>query len=151
MAKRHEVRELGMKLLFLWESTGGNDAEMARQLTHDESEDPVMRQAALDLAGGAWEQRQAADRWVERLAPKWPSHRQPPVDRAILRLGVYELISTPTPPKVVIDEAIEMAKHFSTAHSPAFINGVLDAILKEHQALTSTAPKPDETIDQPQA
>lgn len=125
-----------MKLLFLWESTGSNDAEMARQLTHDESEDPVMRQAALDLAGGAWEQRQAADRWVERMAPKWPSHRQPPVDRAILRLAVYELINTPTPPKVVIDEAIEMAKQFSTSHSAAFINGVLDAILKEHQAIT---------------
>jgi N utilization substance protein B len=151
MAKRHAVREMSMKLLYLWETTGSNDPEMARQLTHDESEDPMTRQTALDLASGAWEQRLATDRWVERMAPKWPSHRQPPIDRAILRLAVYELINTPTPPKVVLDEAIEMAKAFSTSHSSAFINGVLDAILKEHQAITSADAKTGETPDQPQA
>ena len=74
---------------------------------------------------------EAIDAWVERLAPQWPPRRQPGVDRSILRLAVWELTSTDTPPKVVIDEAIELAKTFSTENSPAFVNGVLDAVLKE--------------------
>jgi len=57
------------------------------------------------------------------------------VDRNLLRLAVWELTNTDTPPKVVIDEAIELAKEFSTEQSPAFINGVLDAVLKERQGL----------------
>ncbi|MGH7179274.1 MAG: transcription antitermination factor NusB, partial [Tepidisphaeraceae bacterium] len=52
----------------------------------------------------------------------------------ILRLAVYELTSGAVPPKVAIDEAIELAKTYSTENSPAFVNGVLDAVLKEHQA-----------------
>jgi N utilization substance protein B len=63
------------------------------------------------------------------------------VDRSILRLAVWELTSGQTPPKVVIDEAIELAKSFSTEQSPAFVNGVLDAVLKEVNALTSAQPR----------
>jgi hypothetical protein len=62
--------------------------------------------------------RQTADEWAARLAPQWPTNRQPAVDRAILRLAIWELTNTDTPPKVVIDEAIELAKHFSTATRP---------------------------------
>ena len=80
-----------------------------------------------------WEQRETIDPWIERLAPQWPPRRQPLVDRNLIRLAVWELTNTQTPPKVVIDEAIELAKQFSTEHSPAFVNGVLDAVLKEHQ------------------
>ena len=54
----------------------------------------------------------------------------------MIRLAVWELTNADTPPKVVLDEAIELAKKFSTEQSPAFINGVLDAVLKEHQGLT---------------
>ena len=56
--------------------------------------------------------------------------------RGILRLAVWELTSAGTPPKVVIDEAIELAKHFSTEQSAAFVNGVLDAVLRENRTLT---------------
>ncbi len=72
---------------------------------------------------------------LRRSAPQWPPRRQPAVDRSLLRLAVWELTNTQTPPKVVIDEAIELAKHFSTGQSPAFVNGVLDAVLKEHRGL----------------
>jgi len=66
------------------------------------------------------------------------------VDRNILRLAVWELTSADTPPKVVIDEAIELAKAFSTEHSPAFVNGVLDAVLHEKnpQPAAGGAPSP---------
>ena len=96
------------------------------------------------MAAGAWEARAASDQWVERLAPQWPPRRQPGVDRNILRLAVWELTNTDTPPKVVIDEAIELAKQFSTEQSPAFVNGVLDAVLKEQQTLTGRKSEPVE-------
>jgi N utilization substance protein B len=90
----------------------------------------------MALASGAWEQRELSDLRIERFAPQWPVRRQPGVDRGILRLAMYELNNTDTPPKVVLDEAIELAKAFSTEQSPAFINGVLDAVLKENIMLT---------------
>ena len=61
----------------------------------------------------------ASDSWIARLAPQWPPKRQPGVDRSILRLAVHELTSGQTPPKVVIDEAIELAKSFPPSKVPA--------------------------------
>lgn len=125
-----------MQILFLWDAHAQADEEMARQVTHDASEDPVLRQQAMTMAQGAWEQRETSDRWVEKVAPQWPPHRQASVDRNLLRLAIWELTNTTKHPKIIIDEAIELAKHFSTAQSASFVNGVLDAVLKEHQAIT---------------
>ncbi len=71
-----------------------------------------------------------ADHTVAELAPDWPTYRQPVVDRNILRLAYYEMIPGTTPPKVAINEAIELAKEFSTEKSPLFVNGVLDKIYR---------------------
>jgi N utilization substance protein B len=141
--KKSKIRELAMQILFLWDTHNSSDTGMARQVTADATEDVELREAALETATAAWEHRQTADRWVERVAPQWPPHRQPAVDRNVLRMAVWELVNTPTPPKVVIDEAIELAKHFSTEQSASFVNGVMDAILKEHRTLTSAIPLTD--------
>jgi transcription antitermination protein NusB len=138
MTRKRRIRELAMQILFLWDSHGQRDADMAGQLVRDTTQDAELARQANELAEAAWEQREVADRWVERLAPQWPPQRQPAVDRNLLRMAVYEMINTTTPPKIVIDEAIEMAKHFSTELSASFINGVLDSVLKEHQQLTGT-------------
>ena len=146
MIKRHIARELAMQILFLWDAHSTADEEMARQAARDITDIPALQEEAIRIAKGAWEQREATDRWVERVAPQWPSHRQPPVDRNLLRLSIWELTNTTTPPRVIIDEAIELAKHFSTELSASFVNGVLDAILKEHRALTAaekSAQSPD--------
>src|SRR4029079_11402685 len=126
------------QVLFVWDAHAASDAQMASQGAHDLSEDTVIRQRGVEMAQGAWDARDMADAWVERLAPQWPPRRQPGVDRAILRLAVWEMTSGETPPKVVIDEAIELAKSFSTEQSPAFVNGVLDAVLKEMNQLKGT-------------
>ena len=128
-----------MQILFLWDAQETPDVELAHQVVMDGSDDPDVRRAALDFAAGTWEQHKAIDSRVERFAPQWPPRRQPGVDRNLIRLGVWEMTSTDTPPKVVINEAIEMAKVFSTEQSASFINGVLDAVLKEHQQLTRGA------------
>jgi N utilization substance protein B len=141
-----------MQILFLWDAQSQAEEVMAGQVVRDASEDAAFGQEVLTIAKGAWEHRQATDRWVERVAPQWPTHRQPPVDRNLLRLSVWELTHTTTPAKVVIDEAIELAKHFSTEQSASFINAVMDAILKEHRSLTTMekqppeAPKPEDAV-----
>ncbi|HEV8291410.1 MAG TPA: transcription antitermination factor NusB [Tepidisphaeraceae bacterium] len=137
--RKSKIRELAMQILFLWDTQSSSDVGMARQVLADATDDPELREAALEMATAAWEHRQTADRWVERVAPQWPPYRQPAVDRNVLRMAVWELVNTSTPPKVVIDEAIELAKHFSTEQSASFVNGVMDAILKEHRALTGSS------------
>ena len=125
-----------MQVLFVWDANNAADDALARQVIADQTPgDDEIARGAVDMAQGTWEQKDMIDQRVEAHAPHWPPRRQPGVDRAILRLAVWELTNTPTPPKVVLDEAIELAKHFSTEQSPGFVNGVLDAILKEHQAL----------------
>lgn len=71
------------------------------------------------------------DAKIQKAAPMWPIEKLNKIDLAILRLSVYELEYTKTPPKVIIDEAVELAKEFATENSPAFINGVLGAILRK--------------------
>lgn len=72
----------------------------------------------------------ALDEQIALAAPAWPIDKLNKIDLAILRLAVYELSSTDTPPKVIIDEAVEIAKEFGSESSPSFINGVLGTILK---------------------
>ena len=137
-----------MQILFLWDTQQERNEDLARTVDPTPDEDPVTRRQAIDMADGTWSQRQSIDQWVERLAPQWPPRRQPAVDRNILRLGVWELTNTVTPPKVVIDEAIELAKQYSTENSGAFINGVLDSVLKEHEKLiASPTPLPPPAAD----
>jgi len=133
MTKRRKVRELAMQILFVWDTQGSAERALSEQIVNDGSEDPEIRKSALDMAAGVWEQRAGIDARVERIAPQWPPRRQPGVDRNLIRLAIWEMTSTDTPPKVVIDEAIELARHFSTEQSSAFVNGVLDAALKENQ------------------
>lgn len=84
----------------------------------------------FELARRAWALRTDADAAVETWAPEWPAHRQPAVDRSILRLAYCEIVEESSPPKVVINEAVELAREFSTERSPLFVNAVLDKIYK---------------------
>lgn len=106
-------------------------------------EDPNIRDMAYFMARSAWEFHKQADEWFGRLAEKWPVYRMAVVDRNIMRLAAWELVNYPqTPPRVVLDEAINMAKEFSTAESASFINGILDAVLREHLANTGKTLEP---------
>ena len=129
-----------MQLLYQMDVTGVADAPDAEELAREidvEFNPPDARPAAVELARGAWETRHDADRRIAELAPDWPTHRQPPVDRAILRLAWYELTTGRVPPAVALNEAVELAKGYGSEHSPAFVNGVLDKIAKD-QGLEDT-------------
>jgi transcription antitermination protein NusB len=131
MSTMRKTRELAMQALFLWDANANLDLVLGAQVTKDEKNEESVAARALQMAEGAWNQRETIDALIERIAPQWPPRRQPAVDRCILRLAVWELTTQSTPPKVVIDEAIELAKEFSTEQSPSFVNGVLDAALRE--------------------
>src|SRR4051812_23635904 len=110
MPGKRKVRELALQILFVWDAHGERDEALANQIAQDNTDDATTRQRATELAASAWEGRALSDTWVERLAPQWPPRRQPSVDRNIIRLAIHELTSGHAPPKVAIDEAIELAK-----------------------------------------
>ena len=75
-------------------------------------------------------QKIALDKKIKKAAPTWPTEKLNRVDLAILRLAIYELDNTNTPAKVIIDEAVELAKEYGSENSPSFVNGVLGTIYK---------------------
>lgn len=140
MATPREVRRLAFQALYQLDARGETDAGVIRESMDDaEGFTPKERDAAFDLARRAYLDRKLADAAMQELAPAWPAHRQASVDRAILRLAHHEMTVGRVHPKVVVNEAIELAKEFSTDRSPAFINGLLDKILK--RVLAAQAPE----------
>lgn len=95
----------------------------------------------LGLASLVWEHRHDADRAVKPFAGEWPVHRQPIIDRNVLRLGWYGFTHGGDAPALAIDEAVELAKTFSTEKSGAFVNAVLDRVAKVGGASGSTSGK----------
>jgi N utilization substance protein B len=98
----------------------------------DATPDPAELHArAGQLVAGVWAQRAELDLVIGRIAVGWRVERMPAVDRNILRVGVYELLNTDTPVGIVVSEAVELAKRYSTAKSGSFVNGVLGTLVDE--------------------
>ncbi len=146
MASPRDIRRLAFQALFFLDARGDEDEGAVRDALETQADDdpasfsPEERDRAAELALAAYRTRRFADDAMRALAPTWPAQRQPAVDRAILRLAHYEMTATPENPKVVVNDAVEIAKRFSTDRSPAFVNGLLDKILK--QVLASSRAEP---------
>jgi transcription antitermination factor NusB len=138
IVERSAARRLALQALYQLDVQGPEFLSNGLQdFVAESTDDPKTREIAYFMTKAAWAYHDQADAWLTRLAAKWPPHRMATVDRNILRLAVWELVSNPrTPPKVVLVEAVDMAKEFSTADSGTFINGVLDAVMREHLAQT---------------
>jgi N utilization substance protein B len=101
--------------------------------------DPPVHEHTTRLVEGVVEHRGRIDALIETYALDWPLDRMPAVDRALLRLSVYELLYVDdVPDTVVIDEAVELAKQLSTDDSPAFVNGLLARILSLKPSLAGS-------------
>ena len=97
--------------------------------------DPPVPEYAVALVEGVTGNLDRINKLLGEHAEGWAVERMPPVDRALLRLALYELLWRPdVPPAVAIDEAVELAKSLSTEESPRFVNGVLARVLRERQA-----------------
>ncbi len=134
--QRSKARRIALQALFQADAQGGDFmVVLLPRFIAQATEDIDLRQAASHIAGGAWDYRETADQWIGRLVPQWNISRIAAVDRSVLRLALWELARQPdVPPKVALDEAINLAREFSTEESARFVNGVLDAAWKEHLA-----------------
>lgn len=134
MDRRTRARELAMQALYELDVQGPDAFKTLGDFLRETEEDELTRRTAWNWAKAAWENVAACDELIESCTKKWGLSRLCPVDRSILRLSVYQLkFLKELPPKVVINEAIELAKKFSTDKSSGFVNGVLDAIMKKLQ------------------
>ena len=132
MDRRSRARELAMQELYQLDVQGFDILANLDSFLKENERDGVVRKLASEWIKGVWENLAQCDELVQSSTMKWEISRLCRVDRSILRLAAYQLkFCQDIPPKVVINEAIELAKKFSTAQSPGFVNGVLDAILKK--------------------
>jgi len=130
MTLRRKSREFALQMLFEWDMARQEAARVEQLFWKSARASDETRRFANQLFEGAAAQAQASDLLVEKLSENWRLDRLAAVDRNILRLALYELRAGTAPPKVVIDEALELAKKFSSGEAPAFLNGILDAALK---------------------
>jgi N utilization substance protein B len=132
MTKRSRAREVALQLLFQRDHNQRVDRERMLRFVHDRLQDAVLEAFCVMLYDGMTEHKEEIDRLLGAAAENWRLARMAAVDRNVLRLGAFELLYTPdTPAGVVLDEAIELARRFGSADSPAFVNGVLDRLRQD--------------------
>jgi N utilization substance protein B len=125
-ASRRQARERALSLLYEAETKGVTPAEVVADLPVEPA--PF----ASELVLGVGEHQAEVDGWIVRFARDWALERMPALDRALLRIGVYELLHRPdVPTGAIMSEAVELAQRYSTDDSSRFVNGVLAAIANE--------------------
>ncbi len=118
-----------MQMLYQRDLNPDASADSVRSMIAEELREAPLQEFAWSLFSGVMEWRNQIDRNLEEVAANWQLSRMAPTDRNIIRLGAYELLHTETPHRVVIDEAIEMAKKFGSTQSFQFVNGILDRLI----------------------
>jgi N utilization substance protein B len=115
-------------MLYQWDLTRRPVKDVIDSMEGLQKSGESARSFAKDLVEGTVERVEEIDALLAHHSERWRLDRMSVVDRNLLRLAVYELLSKASPASVVINEALEVAKRFSTPESPAFVNGVLDAV-----------------------
>ena len=128
-SRRTRAREVAMQMLYQRDLNPDASIEVIRSMIAEELHERPLQEFTWSLFSGVLEWRTQIDRHLEELAANWQLSRMAPTDRNILRLGAFELLHTETPHRVVIDEAIEMAKKFGSVQSFQFVNGILDRLI----------------------
>jgi len=145
MKKRTRARELALQFLYQLDLCGKDLLPEARAFFRAEEDDKSAREFAAQLVKGVVEHQEAIDQAIRAVATNWEIDRMAVIDRNVLRMATFELFHcADIPPKVAINEAIELGKRFSTQNSGAFINGILDKIKDRAPAAT---PAPAAPVD----
>jgi transcription antitermination protein NusB len=127
---RTKAREFAMQMLFQWDMSQQDPAKLETKFWKSAKAADKTRAFANNLFEGAAKDVAALDEIIRKHCENWRFERLAAIDRAILRLAIYEMTAADTPVKVVLNEAVELAKKFSSEESGAFVNGVLDSVLK---------------------
>lgn len=133
MGRRRQAREIALQALYIMDTSGTPHAEAFAIVNRREDPgDAVTLEFARSLVAGASAALAVLDKQIEATAQNWALGRMAVVDRNVLRLAAYELLYDPqTPVNVVIDEAIEIVRKFSTEDATRFVNGILDKIKEQ--------------------
>ena len=136
MGKRRAARELALKFLYQTEFNSENPNLEVDSFCERLNATEEIRSFAQVLIKKLLLHEKEVDELLKKISTNWPWDRMAVIDRNILRLAICELLfDSTTPPKVVINEAIEIAKKFGTHESPDFINGILDKIFKDSKVV----------------
>ncbi|MBI1745867.1 MAG: transcription antitermination factor NusB [Acidobacteria bacterium] len=128
MGVRRKARECAVQMLFQYDMSGGAVADVPAKFWAMNSQAAEVMEFANQLFSGTVARLAEIDNSIRAHATNWRMDRMAAVDRNVLRLAVYELVADVTPKAVVINEALEIAKKFSTDESAHFVNGILDSI-----------------------
>jgi N utilization substance protein B len=135
MGARTTAREAALQLLYAVEAAHEPEEHVVREFWRETPGDPEGRKYADSLVAGVCENKSVIDQLISTASENWRMERMTPVDRNLLRIGVYELKFVDDVPRAVaIDEAVEIAKRFGTEDSSKFINGVLERVANDLEA-----------------
>lgn len=132
---RHRVRTIALQILFELDATDHAPDLVVGRWLENELLAPEGERFLRRLVFGVWEHYPYLDRVIEEAAPSWPVNQMPGVDKAILRIALFEMMiddQEKTPVKAVINEAVELAKHFGSDNSSRFVNGVLGTVVTRY-------------------
>ena len=130
MSLRRKSREYALQMLFQWEMGKQDPSRIENGFWANARAQKSTREFANQLFENAAARAAELDPIISTHAKNWRIERMPAIDRAILRLAITELRTMGTPPTVVLNEAVELAKKFSTEEAASFVNGILDAAMK---------------------
>ncbi|MFN0196623.1 MAG: transcription antitermination factor NusB [Planctomycetaceae bacterium] len=147
MSRRSKAREVTVQMLYLIDLNPDVDAKAVRAMIEEYLGDAEASDFAWSLFIRVRESRPQLDAGIESVAVNWKLTRMPPTDRNIIRLGTFELMFTDTPPKVVIDEAVELAKRYGTAQSSQFVNGILDRLIPSQKRTAPVGKHPEIPVE----
>jgi len=133
MNRRRRARELSLQMLFQHEFTGErSDFKAVEDLDPSKKEDAEVRKFSEELVRGTLAHLDEIDQKIQQVAAHWKMDRMASVDRNIMRFAVFEILYRyDIPPAVTINEALEIAKKYSSAEAASFINGLLDKIARD--------------------
>ena len=132
MGKRRSSRELAVKFLYQFELNGGDLDEQIKLFLEQNSSQEDVENFMKELVVSLIDKMEEIDEIIQKFSDHWILDRMTVIDRNILRMGACELLfNFSTPPKVVINEAIDIAKKYGNEDSPEFINGILDKVYNE--------------------
>jgi N utilization substance protein B len=146
--QKHQARTIALQALYQMDVQRlPADADVSPLIAPIVAESQVAGEIAAHarrLTAGTWTGREKYDAMIASVSAHWDVARMAVVDRNILRIALYELVEQPdVPVRVLIDEAIELGREFGAAETPQFINGVLDAVWKQHETCRIARPLED--------
>lgn len=144
MPTRRKAREVVVQLLFKDEFNPEQRSLESEFIRSRLQNNVAMVKFANALLQGIRQHREAIDNAIEKSLENWDLNRVSSADRCILRLGVHELLNTDTPPAVIVNEAVELAKRYADQQSFRFVNGVLDRIAQSQAKSSESIPSPKE-------